>query len=869
MAISNIHTDSISGDIDAKLRKRPGHVTAVKGRQIEQEFINQEIGRRQHDLPAQQESNANINFLGSSYSGADIKVIAHMYDVQGWTDSKLKELNYKHGVTQTVLDGCTSLLGGGLTNIFINTDGQTIDYNTQRQIFLKSAGLGTSISAESGGGGLGGQGANETDVQQEAGAILLSNIFKAGSFSFIGIAQMRSRALYLKHIHEQLLSEYEQHIQHINDLGDRNTSDTITLGTLQTISIQSFREKNAVRALGHAYVKGYTRGPRCLPATERVLIKDRGYINIDQVQYGDYIQSLPSKYNKVLGVYKQGTKKCHQLTLRNGYTIKASWDHPISTPNGWVNMEDLEKNDLVNVAAVSPCPKDEYNIPDSILKMIAYLLGDGTTQIYSKKNNKAKEHRISLSIADSQIDTIGKETESILKKLNIPFKDYRKDNVKCIDRHISVCIKDFAKTDWRKRKYNLLHSWLLELGLYGKKSYQKLIPQAFICFLNKRQISLFLNRLFSTDGHYSVSKDRRYIEAGYSSVSEDLVDGIRLLLNKLQINGIKSYEKKIGKIGGRSNIVSRHNCFRLVISEALQLIRFIRHVNIFSKEDKVHNLEYLLKTRLKNYVMPSMTCKKIHQEIKKILSDRNNGRLYDTGLKKITSKYNLSNSKLKLTPRRAYKVAKELENTELFHTVDNEVEQIINDQNDFIQMKVIENKVIGSLEVYDLEVEENHSFISNFIHVHNSIAGSMIFTIFNEHALSALIRAMGTSGTYQERDSELATLLPDQIPPLDLTIAFANEYGALSDLRLYGLEFITDGAVFSIEDLLSESTMNCVCRDADIMTARGRISTSRTQRGMFDGKDNKDTTGSTLLFDNQSYYNYLSKLGVRRRLTNR
>ena len=145
----------------------------------------------------------------------------------------------------------------------------------------------------------------------------------------------------------------------------------------------------------------------------------------------------------------------------------------------------------------------------------------------------------------------------------------------------------------------------------------------------------------------------------------------------------------------------------------------------------------------------------------------------------------------------------------------------------------------------------------------------MIFTIFNEHALSRLVRAMGNSRTYGERDTELSTLLPDQLPPIDLTLVFANEYGSLSDLRLYGVEFVTDGQVFSIEDLLSESTMNFVCRDADIMTSRGRVRLSRQQRGMFNDKDDKDLTGSSLLFDNSSYNEYLSRIGTRRRLTNR
>jgi hypothetical protein len=185
--------------------------------------------------------------------------------------------------------------------------------------------------------------------------------------------------------------------------------------------------------------------------------------------------------------------------------------------------------------------------------------------------------------------------------------------------------------------------------------------------------------------------------------------------------------------------------------------------------------------------------------------------------------------------------------------------------------------VLGTLQTISIQSfrEKNavralgHSYAKGYTRGTRTIGGSMIFTIFNEHALAQLIRGMGVSRTYGERDTEVSTLLPDQLPPIDLTLVFANEYGSLSDLRIYGCEFVTDGQVFSIEDLLSEGTMNFVCRDADIMTSRGRIGTSRAQRSMFNSKDDKDLPASQLLFDNASYNRYLDRLGTRRRLTNR
>ena len=48
----------------------------------------------------------------------------------------------------------------------------------------------------------------------------------------------------------------------------------------------------------------------------------------------------------------------------------------------------------------------------------------------------------------------------------------------------------------------------------------------------------------------------------------------------------------------------------------------------------------------------------------------------------------------------------------------------------------------------------------------------------------------------------------DQLPPFNVTILFSDEYGHASYRRLLGLEFITDGTVYSIQDMLTEQTFS-------------------------------------------------------------
>ena len=97
-----------------------------------------------------------------------------------------------------------------------------------------------------------------------------------------------------------------------------------------------------------------------------------------------------------------------------------------------------------------------------------------------------------------------------------------------------------------------------------------------------------------------------------------------------------------------------------------------------------------------------------------------------------------------------------------------------------------------------------------------TIAGTMIFTVFNRHPLGKILYGDfysfegHTSGTRDEGYE-----LPDQLPPMDLMLLGANEYGYLCRMILYGVEFVSEGMTFSIEDLITESQLQYVARDWD------------------------------------------------------
>jgi hypothetical protein len=71
----------------------------------------------------------------------------------------------------------------------------------------------------------------------------------------------------------------------------------------------------------------------------------------------------------------------------------------------------------------------------------------------------------------------------------------------------------------------------------------------------------------------------------------------------------------------------------------------------------------------------------------------------------------------------------------------------------------------------------------------------------------------------------------DQVLPFDVTLAAANEYGALAIMRIYGCEILNEGYGVSIDDIVSEQQMSYVARTLSPWRAINRISEGQSTSG--------------------------------------
>lgn len=133
------------------------------------------------------------------------------------------------------------------------------------------------------------------------------------------------------------------------------------------------------------------------------------------------------------------------------------------------------------------------------------------------------------------------------------------------------------------------------------------------------------------------------------------------------------------------------------------------------------------------------------------------------------------------------------------------------------------------------------------------IAGTMVFTVFDRDALiqalkeqQGTVKRIGTSSGDRDTSTDPMTIdewdrlmtgavqgqgtnapnailqdvepqYADEIPPFDVTISFANEYGQKAVLVIYGVEILNEGTGFSIDSVTTEKAVTFVARKVDYM----------------------------------------------------
>jgi intein/homing endonuclease len=270
-----------------------------------------------------------------------------------------------------------------------------------------------------------------------------------------------------------------------------------------------------------------------------------------------------------------GKKKCYKIKTSLGKELCLTDNHPLKKLKNWVNVKDLKIKDKIAVPRIINAFGDDL-LNDNELIVLAYMIGDGCVRHY---NQTETLQGIQYFMLSNMILKVIDEWQKCCKELfgnNIEFRCDRNVNYRMI-----------SPDKWKD-----VTNWLKKYKIWNELSYHKRVP-AEIMGTSKRQIALFLSRLYATDGWACISdikanendsKNREHGQIGYCSVNKDLAKDIQNLLLRFGIIAtLQTKPVEYTRKDGTKTIA-----YQLLIGDSRSILTFCNEIGIFGKEEAVN-----------------------------------------------------------------------------------------------------------------------------------------------------------------------------------------------------------------------------------------------------------------------------------------
>jgi replicative DNA helicase len=426
----------------------------------------------------------------------------------------------------------------------------------------------------------------------------------------------------------------------------------------------------------------------CLTAATRILRADTG----TEVTFGELMQtgerplvwSLDERLRMVArpmtNVFPSGRKEVFRLRLASGREVEATGNHPFMKLDGWTPLEQLKIGDRIASPRRVPEPVDTQRMPDSEVILLAHMIGDGSCvksqPIRYASVDEANLVAVTVSAAHFGVTAVRDEYPAArVTTLRLPSPDRL-----------------------ARGRRNPIAAWLNGFGLFGRRSYEKFVPEAVFRAPND-QVALFLRHLWATDGSVrwdaKVGLGRIY----YASTSRQLVDDVAQLLLRL---GIQSRITRVRKANYRA-------CWHLWIDRAGNQTAFLTKIGVHGARGK--SAEFVLKQLQSRIRRPGADTVPVEVwgKVREVVADK----AFSSGELKVVMKTRFCDSRLRHAPGGSllHRMAAILEDVEIHALATSDV----------FWDRIVDITSTGEQDVYDGTVDGTHNFVANGINLHNSL----------------------------------------------------------------------------------------------------------------------------------------------------
>lgn len=242
------------------------------------------------------------------------------------------------------------------------------------------------------------------------------------------------------------------------------------------------------------------------------ILTPNGWTTMGEVEEGDIICSVDGKFQIVEGVFEKGEREIYEVRFMDGRVVECCEDHlwTVFTNNGkqlTTTTKNLIESNKIYVKKGSGVSQYGYYVPiakvdfqEKELPIDPYLLG----LILGDGSISTRTIKITLALHE----------DFILEKLPAGLKHSVAINPKKNCLNITLNGKE-------------IRNKLKELGLFGKKSGSKFIPDIYL-YNSKHNRKKLLEGLLDSDGH--INKKDRF---EYSTISKNLYKGFCELVRGL------------------------------------------------------------------------------------------------------------------------------------------------------------------------------------------------------------------------------------------------------------------------------------------------------------------------------------------------
>ena len=447
-----------------------------------------------------------------------------------------------------------------------------------------------------------------------------------------------------------------------------------------------------------------------------------------------------------------GFKPVFRVRTRLGRKVETTRTHPFLRLDGWTPLGQLKVGDRIAVPRHLPV-EGRISQPEHRLKLLAYLLGDGSITAgvprFTNRNPRLQQefaeaitawpgltvrqsedqHRAPTVRVRRCPQQVAAGRQALAQRLAAELTR-RSETQRQLAQTLGVspaliCLwlkgngcpapEQFRQLcdHWQVpgatlcpegievlagRTPNPLVQWLEQLGCWGADAHRKQIPD-LVFQLPRPQLSLFLNRLFATDGWASLYRSGQ-AQVGFASASETLIRQLQHLLLRFGI--IAAIREKAVRYRDGHRVA-----WQLTITDRDSLEQFLSEIGIYGKEAALARIAALLPSRRRQFNRDNIPAA-VWADLEQAKGDRTWAELVRAaGLREVS---NLHVHQRGLSRERLAQLA--------IATGSESLQQLAD--SDLYWDEIVAIEPLGLRQVYDLTIPDTHNFVANDICVHNT-----------------------------------------------------------------------------------------------------------------------------------------------------